>query len=70
MARSVRAGQEERLQRLSRLMDTLLGLDLITFCYLLHVAQVASWASGKSAHGGVSNALPEARPNRQPRLAP
>lgn len=38
--------KEERLQRLSRLINTLLGLDLMTFCNLLHVAQVASRASG------------------------
>jgi hypothetical protein len=50
------ADKEERLQKLSRLVNTLLGLDFMSFCYLLHVAQVASWASGESAHGGASNA--------------
>ena len=49
--------RKERLQTLSRLIKTLLGLDLITFCYLLHVAEVASWALGegsgdfRSCHG-------------------
>lgn len=34
--------RQERLQTLSRFIKMLLGFDFLTFCYLLHVARVAS----------------------------
>ena len=39
-------GRQARLLKLSRFICKLLGLDLLTFCYLVHVAHVASLALG------------------------
>lgn len=33
-------GKQERLLALRRMIDSLLGLDFLTFCYLVHVAHV------------------------------
>jgi hypothetical protein len=44
-------GKQERLLRLNRLINTTLGFDFLTFCYLVHVAQLASLPSGSSRTG-------------------
>lgn len=38
--------KQERLLTLSRFINNLLGLDFLTFCYLVHVAHVASLPPG------------------------
>ena len=38
--------KQERLLTLSRFINSLLGLDFLTFCYLVHVAHVASLPPG------------------------
>lgn len=38
--------KQERLLTLSRFINSLLGLDFLTFCYLVHVADVASLPPG------------------------
>jgi hypothetical protein len=38
--------KQERLLTLSRFINSLLGLDFLTFCYLVHVAHVASLLPG------------------------
>ena len=38
--------KQERLLTLSRFINSLLGLDFLTFCYLVHVAHVTSLPPG------------------------